>query len=165
MHQHYPYPHGEYIPMQGNMSAGMDYRQQCLQNALQLVMEAVQDERADELFYQYLLSVAPTQEEKEIIASIRDDERKHFGMFRNIYRDFTGQELPRINGEQFVKPASYVDGIQRALFGELKAVEKYRNIRQCLPRGPYRDMMFEIITDEIKHASKWNYLFTLNKTK
>ncbi|UVI33297.1 ferritin-like domain-containing protein [Paenibacillus spongiae] len=138
-------------------------QKQCLQTALRLVSEAVQGERSDELFYQYLISIAPTQEEKDIIASIRDDERKHNQMFRKIYRDFTGQEVPSPgNGEPFEKPASYVDGIKMALFGELRAVEKYREIRRCLPEGMYRDMLFEIITDEIKHASKYNYLFTLN---
>ncbi|MGV2686777.1 ferritin-like domain-containing protein, partial [Clostridium perfringens] len=28
----------------------------------------------------------------------------------------------------------------------------------------YRDMLFDIITDELRHASKYNYLFTLNST-
>ena len=133
-----------------------------LQEALEGVREAVQGEREDELFYDYLISVAPTNEEKEIIASIRDDERRHNELFRRIYRDFTGREVPAGGEETFEKPNSYVDGIQKALFGELRAVEKYRAIRRALPRGPYRDILFDIITDEIKHSSKYNYLFTLN---
>lgn len=161
----YGYLFGGSVPTQRKAADGMDYYQQCLQSALQLVREAVQGEREDEIFYQYLISVAPTQEEKEIIASIRDDERKHNQMFRKIYRAFTGQELQSMDGEQFEKPANYVDGLRTALFGELRAVEKYRNIRQCLPYGIYRDMLFEIITDELKHASKYNYLFALtNRT-
>ena len=74
--------------------------QSCIQTALQLTKEAVQGEREDELFYQFLISIAPTQE-KEIIASIRDDEKKHNFMFRKIYRDFTGTEVQGVNGEQF----------------------------------------------------------------
>lgn len=140
--------------------------QACLQAALKLVAESVQGEREDELFYDYLISVAPGAEEKEIIASIRDDERKHNRMFRQIYKDFTGQEVPvqdQGQEEAFEKPASYADGIRRAMFGELKAVEKYRDIRRCLPMGMYQDMLFEIITDELKHAAKYNYLFTLSR--
>lgn len=163
MYQQNGYSYGGYMPIQETMMQGMDGNKQCLQTALQLVREAVQGEREDELFYQYLISLAPTQEEKEIIASIRNDEKKHNKMFRKIYRDFTGQEVQSINGEQFERPASYIDGIRKALFGELRAVEKYRRIKQCLPQGIYRDMLFEIITDELKHASKYNYLFTLNK--
>lgn len=136
-----------------------------LQEALNDIKKAVQGEREDELFYDYLISVAPTREEKEIIASIRDDERRHNQMFRRIYKDFTGMDVVSMDEEKtFEKPESYLDGIKKALFGELAAVERYRNIRRALPMGPYRDMLFDIITDELKHASKYNYLFTLNST-
>lgn len=131
--------------------------QQCLRG----IRNAVQDERHDELFYQYLISEAPTQEQKQIIASIRDDERKHFQMFRSIYRDLTGQEIQITSEPQFTRPSSYIEGIKQALFGELHAVEEYRPIRECLP-SIYKDTLFRIITDEIKHASKYNYLFSLN---
>lgn len=163
MYQPYQYPYVGYVPVQGTPIQEFDYTQPCLQVALQHIKESVQGEREDELFYQYLISIAPTQEEKEIIASIRDDERKHNQMFRRIYWNFTGQEVQNVNGEQFEKPANYIAGIKKALFGELKAVEKYRRIKQCLPEGIYQHMLFEIITDELKHATKYNYLFTLNK--
>jgi rubrerythrin len=133
------------------------------QEALEGIKAAVQGEREDELFYDYLISVAPTKEEKDIIASIRDDERGHNKMLRRIYTDFTGMEVPPGGGETFEKPKSYAEGIKKALFGELRAVEKYRAIMKALPIGPYRDILFDIITDEIKHSSKYNYLFDLNK--
>jgi rubrerythrin len=138
---------------------------QQLIGALQGVRKAVQGEREDELFYDYLMSEAPTREEKEIIASIRDDERRHNRLFRRIYQDFTGMEVPMSYEEEtFEAPESYLGGIKKALFGELGAVERYRAIRRGLPMGPYRDILFDIITDELKHASKYNYLFTLNST-
>ncbi|MBU3227351.1 ferritin-like domain-containing protein [Clostridium algidicarnis] len=133
-----------------------------LQVALEGVKKAVQGEREDELFYDYLISVAPTTEQKDILISIRDDERRHNALFRKIYKDFTGVEVPPGGEETFEKPTSYIEGIKKALFGELRAVEKYRDIRSALPIGPYRDVLFDIITDEIKHSSKYNYLFTLN---
>ena len=135
-----------------------------LQQALASIKQSVQGERNDELFYEELIRLAPTQEQKQIITSIRDDERKHNQMFRYIYRSFTGQEITGVSSEQYYKPKTYLDGIQHALFGELSAVERYRDIWKALPAGPYRDMLFEIILDELKHASKYNYLFTLNRT-
>jgi rubrerythrin len=135
-----------------------------LQEALEGVKRAVQGEREDELFYGHLISVAPTSEEKEIICSIRDDERRHNRLFRRICRDFTGMEVPSGEEETYEIPESYLNGIKWALFGELRAVEKYRAIRRKLPMGPYRDILFDIITDELKHGSKYNYLFTLNSS-
>lgn len=132
--------------------------------ALDEIRKAVQGEREDELFYDYLISLAPTKDEKEIIESIRNDERKHNQLFRKIYKDFTGNEINTMNEENLKKPSSFIDGIRTALFGELKAVDKYKAIRRALPIGAYKDMLFDIIMDELKHASKYNYLFTLNNT-
>lgn len=134
------------------------------QKSLALIYEAVQGEKEDRLFYEYLISVAPTQADKEIIASIRDDEIRHNLMFKKMYKEFTGQDVMDVTEEGFKKPASYVDGIQQALFGELKAVEKYRDIRKGLPDRHNRDLVFEILTDELKHAAKYNFLYTKNRT-
>lgn len=140
------------------------YDPEALQKSLALMFEAVQGEKEDRLFYEYLISVAPTQEDKEIISSIRDDEIRHNLMFKKMYKDFTGQEVMDVTAEGFKKPASYIDGIQQALFGELKAVEKYREIRKGLPDRQNRDAVFEILTDELKHAAKYNFLYTENRT-
>jgi len=142
----------------------MYYTENAYPNALRLIVESVQSEREDELFYDYLLSLAPTEEQREIIASIRDDERKHNKMFREIYYELTGLDIPPVPGMTFQPPASYLDGIRRALFGELGAVEKYRQILFGLGFLPFRNMVTEIYTDELKHAAKWNYLYTLNAT-
>lgn len=140
------------------------YDPEALQKSLALIFEAVQGEKEDRIFYEYLLSVAPTQEDKEIISSIRDDEIRHNLLFKKMYKDFTGQEVIDVTEEGFKKPASYIDGIQQALFGELKAVEKYREIRKGLPDRQNRDVVFGILTDELKHAAKYNFLYTENRT-
>ncbi len=129
--------------------------------ALKLIVEAVNSEREDELFYDYLLSVAPPGQ-REIITDIRNDERKHARAFRELYWEVTGEEIPPTQGEEFEVPASYCQGITRALFGELAAVEKYRKILFGFEFLPYRNLITEIYTDELKHAAKWNYLFSLN---
>ncbi len=140
----------------------MTYDPNLLSNSLEGIRAAVQGEKEDELFYDYLISVAPTDDEKKIIASIRDDERGHNKLFRQIYNNITGIDVLLKGDEEFVKPISYLDGIKKALFGELGAVERYREIRRGLPSTMYRDILFNIITDEIKHSVKYNYLFTLN---
>ncbi|MBY6038189.1 ferritin-like domain-containing protein [Fictibacillus nanhaiensis] len=143
----------------------MNYEQHALLQSLRLIREAIQGEKDDARFYEYLISVASTNEEKLIIASIRNDEKKHNQLFKQIYKDITHQDVPATNGAAFEKPDSYVDGITKALFGELKAVEKYREIRKGLPNTYYRDILFDIITDEMKHSAKYNYLYTLNQSR
>jgi len=130
------YYHNPYMPYQGQsfhaaaqpMPRPMPVQDIDINKALEMIKNAVAGEREDELFYDYLISVAPCEEDKQIIRSIRDDERKHNKMFRQIYFELTGQMLPPSQDETFEKPASYIDGIRRALFGELGAVERYRQI-------------------------------------
>lgn len=143
-----------------------DLRQyKTLEQALTLIKQAIPDEKEDEMFYNCLISMASTEDEKNIIESIRNDEIKHNKMFREIYKFFTGQNFPESPHMEVEKLKSYVGGLKKALFGELSAVEKYRNIRAGIPNRYYRDMVFEILTDEMKHADKYNYLISQNTYK
>lgn len=149
------------IPYMNCSGYGMDFTQEAFDKALELIREAVQDERNDELKYEYLISVAPTQDERSIITSIRDDERNHRRLFKDIYRFYTGREISSRDVENYAPPSSFIDGVSKAIMGELNAMEKYRLIREGLPSRLNRDTVFMILTDEIKHAIKYNYI--LNK--
>lgn len=59
-------------------------------------------------------------------------------------------------------PSSYIEGLEKALLGELSAFEKYRTIYLHI-RPEFRDRIFEIMTDEIKHAGYYNWLYAKNK--
>lgn len=129
--------------------------------ALMLIYNSVANEREDELLYDYLLNEAPSEEQRTIIASIRDDERKHNKMLRELYYRLTGMDIPPGAGNEPVQPPeSFLAGIKQALFGELGAVERYRKILYGMPNQTYRNMVTEIYTDELKHASKYNYIYT-----
>jgi len=133
------------------------------QHGLKLIRDALGGERHDELFYSYLLSIAPNEEANHIISRIRDDELKHNKMFRTIYFQLTGQYLPYGEDEAFVKPESYCEGLKTALLGELGAVERYRQILFAMENPVHANMLIEIITDELKHSGLYNMLMTLNK--
>jgi rubrerythrin len=156
-YQHYYHP---YVPLPVNLETQAGGENMNL--VISLIEQGIAGEREDELFYDYLISVAPTQQEKQVITSIRDDERKHRRYFRQLYTQLTGMAPPAVEGEAFTRPSSYLEGIERALMGELKAFEKYRTIYLNIP-APYRDIIFEIMTDELKHAHYYNWLYAKNK--
>jgi len=147
-----PEPENEYYTYPKNLVA-----------ALNLIEEAVMDERRDELFYDCMIKLAPCKEDKEIIEGIREDEKKHSVLFRGIYCQLTGEILPPAPETEFTPPKTYCQGIQEAIFGELSAVEKYRRILYALQDRAQINKMVEIITDEQKHATKWNYLYSKNE--
>lgn len=136
--------------------------------ALQLIEKSIQDEKEDELFYEVLRKQAKTNKEREIIEGIRNDENKHNKILREIYTSFTGKMYPKNDqkGNEIILDESYQERLERALFGELEAVEKYRKIMGMMPSGPDYVLLMSIMTDEIRHASLYNYLIQLqNKSR
>jgi rubrerythrin len=131
---------------------------------LRLLEQAVAGEAEDRKFYKELIDLAPTTTDKEIIAEIRDDELSHFKQFRLIYHELTGKEISQpaeVTADE--QPQSYMAQLRKALFGEIGAVKKYRVIRSLLSTRAHRDILFNIITDELTHMGKYNYLITINK--
>lgn len=130
--------------------------------AIQKIKQSVQDERDDETFYDALIKLVPNEESKRIIESIRDDERIHNRLLRKMFTDLTGVVLPTANIEPSKENTNltYIKGLEQALFGELKAVEKYREIMTYMPNMDLHNMAFYILTDEMKHANKYNFLIT-----
>lgn len=138
---------------------------QNLPGALALIQQAVAGETEDRLFYTYLIDNAPSAEDKEIISGIRNNEINHFALFRQIYYELTGRMVPQIQGEQFTPPASYCKGLKKAMMGEQNAVVKYRKILYAMQSRVHINMLTEIITDEIRHANLYNYLYDKNGCK
>jgi rubrerythrin len=132
-----------------------------LPEALQLIREAVAGEAEDRMFYQYLIDKAPA-DDKETITGIRNDEIGHAGLFRYVYMQLTGEAVPPAQGETFVPPASYCEGLRRAITGETNAVRKYRRILFALQDRVLINILTAIITDEIRHGTLYATLYAKN---
>ena len=130
-----------------------------LNEAIGLIRKSVDDEKEDEMFYDTIIKQAPTEKERGIIKSIRDDERKHNQILRKLYYDFTGQILPIDTLiEESNNNMDYKSNLEKALFGELDAVAKYRKIMGTMPSGNSYTLLMSIMTDELRHANKYNFL-------
>lgn len=154
-------------PMWGNwqnycMEYGKDFTKEGLRRSLDMIKDAVEGERTDQKEYEYLMSIAPNKEQREIIKSIINDEKNHGRWFREIYMNYTGRVVCPKKDMEWKKPKSYIQGVRNAIFGEMKAMEKYRLIRSGLPKRCDRDIVFQILTDEIKHGIYYNYILLMN---
>lgn len=129
-----------------------------LNQAIGLIRQSVVNEKEDENFYNTLINQAPTEKEKNIIKSIRDDERKHNSILRKLYYEFTGQILPVDTLTEENNNMDYKANLEKALFGELDAVVKYRKIMGTMPSGKSYTLLMSIMTDELRHANKYNFL-------
>lgn len=130
-----------------------------LNQAIGLIKQSVGNEKEDELFYDLLIKQAPSEKEKNIIKSIRDDERKHNQILRKLYYEFTGQIIPLDTlTNDSSSNSDYKSNLEKALFGELDAVVKYRKIMGTMPSGSSYTLLMSIMTDELRHANKYNFL-------
>lgn len=141
-------------------------QQYLLSKAIENIKEYILDENEDATFYSRLITLAPNEEQKKIIEDIRDDEILHAQIFRKIFTELTGVVLPpsqKSTNENITTSFSYKEGLKKALFGELDAVKKYRETMAYMPNKELTDMFFYVLSDEIRHANKYNYLITLNQ--
>lgn len=130
-----------------------------LNQAIELIKKSVENEKEDEQFYNLLLQQTSSLEAKEIIKSIRDDEKKHNQILRKLYYDFTGQVVPTntfLNKTE--NYSTFNKNLKTAMFGELDAVKKYRKILSTMPSGDSYTLLMAIILDELRHANLYNFL-------
>ena len=132
-----------------------------LNTAVNMIKASVQDEAEDTAMYDALINMAPTEESKEIITNIRNDEKIHNRLLREIFTELTGVVLSNNVEESNYAKITYLEGIKKAFMGELKAVEKYREILTYMPNKELYNKILYIMIDEMKHAMKYNYLITM----
>ena len=157
--------YNNYYMTRENVPWILDYTNKSIQynlnKAITITKDSVEDENQDAAMYDVLIKLAPNQEAKDTIASIRDDEKIHSKLLREIFTEITGVVLP-VNTETTNYPKlTYIDGIKKAFMGELDAVEKYRELLLYMPSKELYNKVLYIMTDEIKHATKYNYLITM----
>ncbi len=127
--------------------------------AVELIKQSIDDEKEDEMFYETLIEQAPTQKEKDIIKSIKDDEVRHNQILKDLYHNFTGEMIESTSlPKEITEKLDYTANLEKALFGELDAVEKYRRILGIMPSGDSYTLIMSNMTDELRHANKYNFL-------
>lgn len=139
----------------------MNYRRNKMnQNGkiLELIQKSIEDEMVAIDYYQKLSDATEDQVEKTLLTENMQDEQKHLQMFQNIYKMLNGSEFTPENIDFKSVSSSHHDDLVDALFAELEDVEFYRQIYFAFLNLEIRDMIYEIITDEQKHADKLNYI-------
>lgn len=127
---------------------------------LKLLREAMADEKKDHRKYRYMMEMTDNKEVIEQINYAYEDEAKHYDMFKEIYEELTGKDIQVAAPEQ-EKYNRLIDAVKSSINGELEAVELYREIRAMLRGKNHRDMLYEIITDEQEHATRFVYLYSM----
>ncbi len=130
---------------------------------LDLLREAMSEEKQDHNKYGHMMEMTDNDEIIEQIQYAYEDEAKHYGMFQEIYEELTGSDIVNIMNKEHEHQKHLIDAVKSSINAELEAVELYREIRAMLRGKKYRNMLFEIITDEQEHAARFVYLYSMLK--
>jgi rubrerythrin len=127
-----------------------------------MIKKAIEDERHDRMKYKMMLTMTKDEKAMKQIEFPYEDEAKHHNIFQNILFELTGQkyEAPVPKVEIY---NSFRSAIESSINGELEAVEFYRKIRSMLTNRRMRDLLYDIITDEQEHATRFVYIYSMLK--
>jgi len=145
-----------------NIQGGNGYYGDYDRKLLDLLKEAMTDEKKDHKKYRKMIEMTDNREIIEQIRYAYEDEAKHFEMFQEIYEELTGKDIQILSPEH-EQHNRLIDAVKSSINGELEAVELYREIRAMLRGKKYRNMLYEIITDEQEHATRFVYLYSMLK--
>ncbi|HYE84140.1 MAG TPA: ferritin-like domain-containing protein [Clostridia bacterium] len=129
---------------------------------LDLLREAMTDESKDHRKYGQMMEMTDNKEIIEQIQYAYEDEAKHYEMFQEIYEQLAGSNNKILSPDQ-EHQNRLIDAVKASINAELEAVELYREIRAMLRGKKYRNMLYEIITDEQEHATRFVYLYSMLK--
>ena len=132
-------------------------------SVLDLIVEAMKAERHDRVKYKMMMEMTDDPEIKKQTKFAYDDEIKHYEMFRQIYYGLTGRVVNIPLPSEVEKYDNIMDAVKSSIEGENEAVDLYRDIYSLLANQRMRDMVFEIITDEIEHANRFVYSYAMLK--
>lgn len=128
-----------------------------------MIVEAMKAERHDRVKYKIMMEMTKDPDVIKQIKFAYDDEIKHYGMFRQMYFQLTGQNLDIPLPAKVETYNTLMDAVKSSIEGESEAVDLYRKIYALLTNKQMRDKVFEIITDEQEHFGRFIYLYSMLK--
>lgn len=130
------------------------------QKLLNLIIEAMKDERHDAKKYFKMMKMTCNPTIRNQIRFAFKDELIHYRLFRRLYFQLTGKWInvatPPVKLEK-----TLIGNVKTSINGELAAVEMYHEIYSLLCRKSQRDMVLGIIQDEQEHATRFVYVYAI----
>jgi len=126
---------------------------------LNLIRNGVYAEYHNRMLYEYLLNNTPDEENKNILTGIHNEETAHGKLLRQLYFNLAGQTLPPPKKGSFSPPASYCDGLSRALNRKREAIARSHQTAWCLSNINQAMRMADIASDEMRHSLLYLYLY------
>ena len=118
---------------------------------LRMLKEGLNGEKMAARDYELLLKAALNQEDAGWIMRICNDEKRHYLILEDIYRDLTGSGFD-INRSPASMPMDYEEMLKTSICDELEAAAFYQKLLNALSCNRHRWQISGILNDEKEHA-------------
>lgn len=120
-------------------------------NLLSRLLEYINDEMSDSLYYQELANEASSQRARELFTEFSRDEAEHAANFRGVYCQLAGMQpmLPPVNPPQ-IPP--YCQAIKARIMAESGDLVKYAEESANAPDMMLRNLFYITSTIEGRHG-------------
>lgn len=132
---------------------------------LEMTLAAMRVKNSAAAYYKSLENMMIADDDRRLVHGIMLDKIKHMRFLEEIYMNFAGLKPDTTNATPVAddegSPRGTLPSIfSRRLLDELYDTEFCRQIYFALNSLEYRDVLFEITTDGLRHAQILNYLYT-----
>jgi rubrerythrin len=120
------------------------------------LMEFINDEYSDHIYYQILSRRSPTANSRRIFKQMSDDELRHSKRFSAVYFLITGKRYfpTRSTLEPVIVPPVYIDALRQRYIAESRDAVKYRMFAQQVNDRCLQRIAMSTSDDEKRHAQE-----------
>ncbi len=121
------------------------------ENLLDMIAAAMLAQRKSFRAYEIIVNAAPNQRDKELLRTIRREERRHYYFLEGIYEDLTGEQA-KPQRVAISLPKFYPDMLKTAICDKLEVIDHLEMIVQVMNCVRQKELMSIIISDQKEHA-------------
>ena len=114
------------------------------------LLNLMQQKKYQTAYYKKLCKIAPDQKTLLILQNILKEEEKHYDKINAMYKKITGC-MPIEETIVDVNIISFSEGLKQAITEEISMMDLYKDLYISLKKNDLREIIFEIIMDELKH--------------
>ena len=122
-------------------------------DVLEMIKASMKGEKKAAKFYRYMMDKSQCESDKELFREIRNDEKKHYRLLQDIYRDLTC-ECYCVGDVDVKRPKGFCRAMKAAICDEMQAISDYENLACYLCDMRHKEIICAIISDERCHAQK-----------
>jgi rubrerythrin len=94
---------------------------------------------------------APCLTDRELLATILREERRHYYLLEGVYEDIVNQP-PQINPASVSLPKDYIEMLKTCICDKLAAVEQFEDLPEKINCARHNELMQIIIRDQKEHT-------------